>query len=60
MRTVREGDKILFITQKGKKYLVSVKRGEKFHTSEGYLDLDDVIGKRYGSRVEDQVSSAIL
>ena len=48
MGTIREGDKILFITQRGKKYLVSVKRGEKFHTSEGYLDLDDVIGKRYG------------
>ena len=57
MGTIREGDKILFITQRGKKYLVSVKRGEKFHTSEGYLDLDDVIGKRYGSRVKTNIGS---
>jgi len=57
MRTIGEGDRILFVTQRGKRYLVSVKRGERFHTSEGYVDLDDVIGKRYGSKIKTNTGS---
>ena len=57
MRTIGEGDRVLFVTQRGKRYLVSVKRGERFHTSEGYVEFDDVIGKRYGSRIKTNTGS---
>lgn len=51
MEEIREGDYVLFLTPKGKRYLVLVKKGKRFHSSEGYVDLDGLIGERYGSRL---------
>lgn len=57
MEVVEEGDRVLFITQKGKKYLIEAKRGKRFHSSEGYIDLEQVIGLPYGSRVKTNTGS---
>jgi len=54
---ISEGDKVLFITQKGKKYMVEVKRGKQFHSSEGYVDLGELIGKPYGTRIRTNTGS---
>jgi len=56
-RMISEGDEVLFITQRGKRYLVEVRRGRRFHSSEGYVDLDRVIGKPYGSRIRTNTGS---
>lgn len=57
MGVIGEGDKVLFITPKGKKYLLEVKRGKRFHSSEGYIDLERVIGLPYGSRIRTNTGS---
>ena len=57
METIREGDRVLFFTQRGKEYLVEIKRGKRFHTSEGYIDLETLIGKRYGTRIKTNTGS---
>ncbi len=54
---ISEGDKVLFITQRKKKYLVEVRSGKRFHSSEGYVDLDQVIGLPYGSRIRTNTGS---
>ncbi len=54
---IKEGDEVLFITQRGKKYLLEVRRGRRFHSSEGYVDLDKVIGLPYGSRIRTNTGS---
>ena len=51
MEEIKEGDHVLFLTPKGKRYLVLVRRGKRFHSSEGYVDLDDLVGARYGCRL---------
>ncbi len=53
-----EGDTVLFLTEKKKKYMVKVARGKRIHTSEGYVDLTEVIGKRYGSRIKSNTGSS--
>ncbi len=57
MSEIGEGDEVLFITQKGKRYLLKAVRGKRFHSSEGYIDLGRVIGLRYGSRVRTNIGS---
>ncbi|MEA1992944.1 MAG: tRNA (adenine-N1)-methyltransferase [Euryarchaeota archaeon] len=47
---IAKGDRLLLIDKKGKKYMVNCK-GE-FHTHYGVVDLDDLVGKSYGIRVE--------
>lgn len=49
---IRDGDYVLFILNGKKSFLIKVKQNEKFHTHRGYVDLNEVIGKRYGSMVK--------
>jgi len=49
---IHEGDYVLFILNERKNFLVKVNRNERFHTHKGYIDLNDVIGKEYGSLVK--------
>lgn len=58
MEVITEGDTVLFLTEKKKKYMVKVARGKRIHTSEGYVDLTEVIGKRYGSRIKSNTGSS--
>jgi len=57
MGVIREGDEVLFITQKGKRYMLKVREGKVFHSSEGYVDLGQVIGLPYGSRIRTNTGS---
>ncbi|MCS7126758.1 MAG: tRNA (adenine-N1)-methyltransferase [Aigarchaeota archaeon] len=57
MELIREGDRVLFLTEKGKRYLVEVVRGKRFHTSEGYIDLEQLIGERFGCKIRSNTGS---
>lgn len=57
---VEDGSLILLLTEKGKKYLIKVRRGQRFHTSEGFIVFDEVIGKEYGSVVKSNVGSTLF
>lgn len=51
MDFIEEGDRVLVLTSKGKKHLITASRGESFHTDEGVIELSGIIGLRYGSVV---------
>lgn len=57
METICEGDTVLFITEKKKKYMAKIVRDKKYHTSEGYVDLSQLIGKRYGCKIKSNTGS---
>ena len=44
-------DVLLFLDQK-RTYLVTAKKGERFHTHKGYVCFDDIIGRPFGRRVK--------
>jgi tRNA (adenine57-N1/adenine58-N1)-methyltransferase len=46
-----EGEYILLYLDQRRTYLVKVEPGKTFHTHKGFIKLDDVIGKEYGSTV---------
>ncbi|AEK73740.1 tRNA (1-methyladenosine) methyltransferase [Thermococcus sp. 4557] len=47
---IREGDKVLLIDRRGKRYLVTVSDRE-FHTDLGILKLGELVGKEYGETI---------
>ncbi len=57
MEIINEGSTVLFITEKKKKYMVRISRGRRYHTSEGYVDLSELVGKRYGCRIKSNTGS---
>jgi len=48
MSVISEGDEVLVLTEKGKRYLARVSSGKRFHSSEGFIELSELIGKEYG------------
>jgi len=49
---IHDGDYVLIILNEKKNFLVKVKQNERFHTHKGYVDMNDIIGKRFGSIVK--------
>jgi len=47
---ITEGENILLIDKKGKKYMIKCKG--KFHSHYGILDLNELIGKDYGTKIK--------
>jgi len=48
---INEGDDVLLYLNQKRTYLVKVEKGKSFHTHKGFVPLDQLIGKEYGSRV---------
>jgi len=53
---VKEGDYILLGLGQRRTYMVKAEAGKSFHTHKGYIKLDDVIGKEYGSKTASSLS----
>lgn len=48
---ITEGDHVLLYLSWRKTYLVRVEKDEAFHTHKGFIEFNDLIGKKYGCRV---------
>lgn len=48
---IKDGDDVLLFLDHQRTYLVKVRLGEKFHTHKGFLQFNDILGKRFGDRV---------
>jgi len=49
-QTISEGDSVLLYLNQKRTYLVKVEKGKSFHTHKGFIKLDELIGKEYGTR----------
>ncbi len=50
-QTIREGDHVLLYLSNKHSYLVKAEEGKNFHTHKGYIQIDLVIGKKFGTRL---------
>jgi len=48
---IQEGEDVLLFLDNRRTYLVKVRRGEKFHTHKGFVQIDELLGKEYGSKI---------
>ncbi|MHA1301817.1 MAG: tRNA (adenine-N1)-methyltransferase [Candidatus Helarchaeota archaeon] len=49
---IKDGDNVLLIGERNKRWLVKVKDGKEFQTHKGIIKFDDIIGKDYGFKLE--------
>lgn len=50
-RALGEGERVLLVDTKGRRYLVSLTRGKEFHSHAGFVPHDEIIGIEEGSAV---------
>jgi len=50
-QTISEGDRVLLYLDRKRTYLVMVEKEKTFHTHKGFIQLDELIGKEYGTCV---------
>jgi tRNA (adenine57-N1/adenine58-N1)-methyltransferase len=48
--TISAGDDVLLFFD-GRTYLITARSGEQFHTHKGFVQIDDILEKRYGDRI---------
>ena len=48
---INEGNLVLLYYDSKRTYLIQVEKGKSFHTHKGYIQLDSLIGKEYGTRL---------
>ena len=48
--TISAGDDVLLFFD-GRTYLIKARRGEQFHTHKGFIQIDDILEKRYGDQI---------
>jgi tRNA (adenine57-N1/adenine58-N1)-methyltransferase len=51
VKTIAEGDDVLLYLDRERTYQIRVESGKQFHTHKGFITLDDLVGKPYGSTV---------
>jgi len=57
---INEGDDILLYLNRNRTYLVNVEKGKSFHTHRGFIQLDQLIGKPYGTRIISNTSTEFV
>ena len=50
-RTINEGDSVLLYLDQRRTYLVTVESKKSLHTHKGFIQLDELVGKEYGTRI---------
>ena len=53
---IQEGDHVLLYLDRRRTYLVKVEKGKNFHTHKGFVQLDMLIGKNYGTRIKSNLN----
>ncbi len=49
--SIQEGEDVLLYLDRKRTYLVRVEKGKSFHTHRGFIQLDELFGKEYGTRI---------
>lgn len=50
-QTISEGDSVLLYLDRKRTYLVTVEKEKSFHTHKGFIQLGELIGKEFGTRI---------
>ncbi len=57
---IHEGEDVLLYLDKKRTYLIKVERGKSFHTHKGFIQLDELFGKEYGTRITSSLGTEFV
>ena len=49
---IQEGNNVLLFLDSKRKYLVKVEKGKVFHTHRGFVEINALIGEKYGTKIK--------
>jgi tRNA (adenine57-N1/adenine58-N1)-methyltransferase len=52
---ISEDEDVLLFLDRRRRYLIKARRGEALHTHKGVVQIDEIIGKRYGERISSNI-----
>jgi len=58
--TINEGDHVILYLNRKKTYLVKIEKGKSFHTHKGFLQLENLIGREYGTRIKSNTGTEFI
>jgi len=58
--TINEGDHILLYLNRKRTYLVKVEKEKSFHTHKGFIQLDNLMGREYGTRTKSNTGTEFI
>ncbi len=58
-KLIEDGDEALLYVNEKKSWLVRIERGKKFHTHKGLIDLEELIGKQYGTEAKTTLGATL-
>ena len=58
--TIAEGSDVLLYLNRKRTYLVKVEKGKSFHTHKGFIQLDNLINKPYGTRTTSNLGAEFI
>lgn len=59
-RIIEEGSRVLLFLDKRRTYLVEAEKGKTFHTHKGFIQLDELVGKEYGTTIESSTGTEFV
>jgi tRNA (adenine57-N1/adenine58-N1)-methyltransferase len=59
-QTIREGDLVLLCLDPRRTYMVKVEAGKTFHTHKGYVKLDELVGKDFGTTFQSSLGAQFI
>ncbi len=57
---IEEGDRVLLFLDSKRTYLVEVEADKTFHTHKGFIQLKELIGKEYGTRIKSSTGTEFI
>jgi len=57
---MEEGSRVLLFLDKRRTYLVEVEEGKAFHTHKGFIQLKELVGKEYGTRIKSSIGTEFV
>jgi len=60
VEVAREGELVLLVSQKGKRFIVRLSSGKRFETQFGFIRHEDLIGKPFGCEVQSHLGHKFL
>lgn len=57
---INEGNDVLLYLNQKRTYLVKIEKGKNFHTHMGYIQLDQLIGKSYGTSIPSNTGTEFI
>jgi len=58
--TINEGDHAILYLNRKRTYLVKIEKGKSFHTHKGFLQLENLIGREYGTRIKSNTGTEFI